>query len=226
LVNFSYAKSLLNLGGAFFLLQIGALVLLQTDNIIITHVLGPQYVTDFNIAYKLFAIFSSIFTIIISPFWTAFTDAYAKNDFIWIQKSLKKMKQTWALLSVVVILVLVFSKWIFALWMGDLANIPFSLSFALAISVIFSMWQSIHVYLLNGIGKVRVQLIVGSIMTVLNIPIAIYLGERIGLAGVVTANTIVYVVTGFFCYRQCQNIIKAHLSNDTIRNSEPVTSFS
>jgi O-antigen/teichoic acid export membrane protein len=217
LINLSYAKNLLNIGGAFFFLQIGALVLLQTDNIVITHVLGPQYVTDFNIAYKLFAVFTSVFTIIISPFWTAFTDAYAKKDFVWIQKSMRRIKEVCAVLAVIVILVLVFSKWIFAMWMGDLANIPFSLSLSLAVYVIFFMWHNAHVYLLNGIGRVKRQLIVATIMTSLNIPLAIYLGEQIGLAGIVTANTIVYAVTGFFCYRECQTIIKTSLPDTPIQ---------
>jgi len=53
-VNFKYARQLLGAGGAFFIIQIVALVLYETDNIVITQLFGPRDVTTFNIAFKLF----------------------------------------------------------------------------------------------------------------------------------------------------------------------------
>jgi hypothetical protein len=53
-VDMKSAKSLLGTGSVFFFIQIGAMILFQTDNIIITNTLGPQEVTTFNLAYKYF----------------------------------------------------------------------------------------------------------------------------------------------------------------------------
>jgi len=75
----------LSLGEIFFFIKIGGILLFQTDNIIIIRLFGPEKVTTFNIAYKLFSVIIMGFAIIMTPFWSAFTDAYAKQDFEWIK---------------------------------------------------------------------------------------------------------------------------------------------
>src|SRR5690606_8453519 len=70
-IDLSILKSILSLGGGFFIIQIGALVLFQTDNFIITKVVNPGAVTEFNIVYKLFSVVSMISFIILTPYWSA-----------------------------------------------------------------------------------------------------------------------------------------------------------
>ena len=118
-IDFRFAKSLLNTGGIFFFIQLGALILFQTDNIIITRILGPQSVTTFNVSYKLFSVLVMVFNIIVTPFWSAFTDAYAKKDFEWIKSSIKRMRQLWMVLSIVSLILFFISHWVYKLWIGD-----------------------------------------------------------------------------------------------------------
>lgn len=76
-IDFSYAKSILNIGGAFLILQLGAIVLYQTNSIIIAKTMGMEAVTEFNVAFRLFSIITMVFSIIITPYWSAFTEAYS-----------------------------------------------------------------------------------------------------------------------------------------------------
>lgn len=206
-VDFRYARSLLNTGGLFFIIQIGALILFQTDNIIITRILGPESVTTFNVSYKLFSIVIMIFSIILTPYWSAFTDAYAKQDFSWIKLNIKKMRQLWILLSILTVFLLLISKLLFRLWIGDSVLIPVTLSIMMALYVIAYMWQTLHVYLLNGVGKVRLQLILVIASSMINIPLAVFLGHRFGLAGIISANTILFTIMGIVFSIQCEKII-------------------
>lgn len=207
LVNMKFAKSLLNTGGVFFIIQIGVLVLFQTDNIVITQLFGPLQVTTFNLAYKLFSVVIMVFTIVMTPFWSAFTDAYSKNDWKWIKDVLSKMQQYWIYLSIITILLLVFSKILYRIWLGSTINIPFSLSLVMGIYVIAYCWQTIHVYLLNGINKIRLQLYLVIISSVINLPLAILLGKYIGLAGVTLANAVVFIVMGIIFSIQTNKIV-------------------
>ena len=93
---FSYARNLMSIGLVFFIIQIGAIVLFST-NIIITQIFGPKDVTVFNVTFKLFSVVTMVFSIIVVPLWSAYTDAYARNDFDWIKSTLSKMKQIWIL---------------------------------------------------------------------------------------------------------------------------------
>jgi len=207
-VDFRYVKDILNIGGAFFFIQIGALVLFQTDNIIITKVIGPQAVTEFNIAYKLFTVVTMVFTIIITPYWSAFTNANAKSDFEWMRKNINLMRKIWALLSLATVILYFLSPFLYRIWIGKQVTIDRSLSLAMALYLIVNMWQTLHVYFLNGIGKVRLQLILVTISAFANIPMAVFLGKRIGMPGIVSANTIAFIIMSVFFTIQTEMILK------------------
>jgi O-antigen/teichoic acid export membrane protein len=207
LINIKSAKGLINLGGAFFFIQLGALVLYETDNIIITRTLGPSFVTTFNIAYKYFSVLLIAFTIIITPYWSAFTDAYAKNDFAWIGRSLKKLRLIWVCTSVVALLLYFFSGLFYKLWMGNKIAVPTSLSLALAFYVIMANYTVIHAYMLNGIGKLRVQLILVIGTSFLNIPLSVILIHKVALQGTVISNIVMMAIINIFLTYQCKLII-------------------
>ena len=208
-IDFSSAKSLLNVGGAFFFIQIGALVLFQTDNIVITRTLGPQEVTTFNLAYKLFSLVVIIFGIVMTPYWSAFTDAFAKNDMAWIKQSLNKMRKLWVYASIITIALYFFSAIFYKIWLGSKIDIviPNSLSLSMAIYVIFVTWQSIYAYALNGIGKLKIQLIFVIATAIINIPLSVFLINRMGLAGTVIANIILVLIMDFVFTYQINLII-------------------
>ncbi|MGC4034412.1 MAG: MATE family efflux transporter [Chitinophagaceae bacterium] len=206
-INFSYTKSLMGLGVTFFVIQICALVLFQTDNIVITQLFSPEEVTVFNIAYKLFSVITIAFSIVITPLWSAFTEAYTNQDFGWIRTTLSKLRKFWVVLVLITTAMLIASPLLFKLWMGDKVKIPFSLSLALSFYIIVFSWQTIHVYFLNGIGKIRLQLYLVIISGLINIPIAIYLGKAIGLAGVTLSNAVLFVVMGIIFSIQVEKLI-------------------
>lgn len=187
------AKNLLNIGGAFFFIQIGALVLYETDNIVITRLLGPAAVTTFNIPFKYFSIIITIFSIVITPYWSAFTDAYARDDFDWIKQSVKKMRLLWVACTIATIGLYFFADIFYKLWVKQLVTVPIALSFSIAIYTIAQVWMVIHGYLLNGLGKLRIQLILVLLTGVLNIPLSIVLVRHMGLPGTVWANVIVTI---------------------------------
>lgn len=206
-VDFRFAKSLINTGGIFFFIQMGALILFQTDTIIITRILGPEAVTTFSVSNKLFSILIMAFSIIITPFWSAFTDAFAKKDFDWIKLNIKKMRQLWIVLSIGALGLFFISQTVFRLWIGKAVLVPISLSLGMAFYVMAYMWQTLHVYLLNGVGKVRLQLYLVIASSLANIPLAVFLGKQFGLVGIVSANTFLFTIMGIIFSIQCEKII-------------------
>lgn len=206
-IRLRYARNLIGLGFNFFIIQIAALILFQTDNIVITQIFSPREVTTFNVAFKLFSVISMAFSIIITPLWSAFTEAYTNKDVDWIKGTLSKLRKIWLVLILITIVTLIASPLIFKLWMGDKVKVPFSLSIALSVYIIVASWQNIHVYFLNGIGKIRLQLYLVIVSGIINIPMAIFLGRWIGLAGVTLANTILFAVMGIIFSIQVKKII-------------------
>jgi len=207
-IDFGSGRSLLSVGGVFFFIQMGAVVLYQTDNIVITRTLGPDEVTTFNVAYKYFSVISVIFGIIMNPYWSAFTDASAKNDWDWIKHSIRKMRVIWLYVAGVAMLLYLFSDIFYKAWLHNKVIVPNILSLTMAIYVITVAWQSIYAYSLNGIGKLRMQLIFVVTTAILNIPLSVFLIRRVGISGTVIANIIlVFIMNIVFTY-QVNQIVK------------------
>ena len=92
-INFKHTRVLLSLGIKFFVSSVASIILFSTSNIIIAQVLSPNEVTEYNIAYKYFSVSLMAITIFLSPIWSAVTDAYVKNDFVWLRSTLKKFNK-------------------------------------------------------------------------------------------------------------------------------------
>lgn len=183
-VRFNYVKKILGLGLKFFFLQIITIVLYQTSNIIIAQNIGQLSVTDYNIAYKYIGLVYMVFIIIVTPYWSASTDAYARGDIEWIKKSVKKLNFIWCLLAILGVCMLILSKFIYLLWLGKSVSANyFTLSIALIYFLLLSRY-SIYGYILNGMGKIYIQMIITSVVAVIFIPATIYLAKNYGINGV------------------------------------------
>ena len=159
-VKFSYAKRLLNLGIIFFIIQVAGIVQYQTANIIIAQNFTTADVTSYNIVYKYFGVLNMVFAIFVTPFWSASTEAYLKNDLKWIKKGIKKYNQLNILLIIVGGIMLLFSHTIYNLWLGKgKVNISFYLSLWGFLYFSMTMFVSKYVFFLNGINALRIQFI-------------------------------------------------------------------
>jgi O-antigen/teichoic acid export membrane protein len=191
LVRMKYLKDLLGVGIKFFFIQVGGLLIFTTSNLIISNVLGPSDVTTYNIVYKYFYTIIFLYSIIITPMWSAATEAYVKGDLIWITHTLKKMLMTAIYLVGIVVLMILFSGIIYKLWIGDKIDIPFSLSFVTGIYMCILLFSTCFSTFIFGIGKLRLQLINTLISGVLFIPLAYYMSNVYGVMGVILALCIV-----------------------------------
>ena len=217
-INFRYTKDILNSGTIFFILQLGAILLFQTDNIIISKVIGPSEVTNFNVSYRLFSVVTMIFTILITPYWSAFTEAYAKNDFIWMRKEVKKIRKIWVLSSFIFVPFLyLVSDFLFKIWVGKSVNISHGLSFSMSLYVIGHTCLFLNCYFLNGVGKIKLQFYLYIFSTLINIPLGVFLGKSYGLIGVVFSNIIIFVYMNVFLWIQANYILKGITANSRFK---------
>lgn len=198
LINFRYAKDIMSLGAKFFVIQIAVVVIYQTTNIIIAQVSGPKDVTIYNIAFKYFSIVTMVFSIIMTPFWSAFTEAKMLNDYTWMKKAYNKLIKIVLSLVLFTIFMLAISNFVFKLWVGNLVTVSFSMSLVVALFVMVCLWNMLFSQLLNGMGKIKLQLYISLIGTTVNIPLALYLGHKYGVNGVVISSIILNLISAVY----------------------------
>lgn len=207
-IRFKYAKEIFGLGAKFFIIQIAAIIIYQTSNIIITQISGPDAVTVYNIAFRYFGVISMMFAIIITPFWSAFTDAYYKEDWTWMNNILKRLKQIWLILSIIAMAMILTSNYAYKLWIGSVVVVPISISIVMGLYVVINTWNGIYSQLLNGMGKIKLQFFSAIISSLLNIPLALILGRNFGIAGVVCSAIILSIFNAILMPIQLKTLLK------------------
>ena len=168
------AISLFKMGIKFFVLQISGVVLFMTTNILISRYYTPEMVTPYQIAYRYFSVVQLLFFIICVPYWSATTDAYSKRDFAWIKAAGRSLDRIIMCIMLVAIIMIVASKWVYQVWIGDASIVSLEMTIMVAVYVMILTLSMRYSYILNGFGTLKLQLITTVIAAVCYIPLAIF----------------------------------------------------
>lgn len=200
-------KDVLSLGGRFFVIYICMILIFQIVNIVISRELGPEYVTEYDIANKYFNMLYMVMLIILTPFWSAFTDAYTKKELDWMVNIMRKLEITWLTGCVIGCAMLIFSPVFYRIWVGNRVCVSFMLSCSMYISVCCQMLCAVYMYMINGIGAIRLQLVIYIILAVIAWPIFLLSCRLFGLPGVVIMPALAYSVQAIFGKIQLNKIL-------------------
>ena len=205
----SISKQIVGKGLGFFAIQItSCLIIFGASNLFITQFCGPAEVTTYNIAYKFFYLLATAYTIVISPMWNAYTDAYVKGDMKWIDKTFRHALNFWGLSLLAGGLMLICSNMFYYLWVGKSVNVPFTVSLSVFAYISFFNLNNCVTYLINGLNKIRIQIITSIIMTIIYIAAVFSIGKNLGIEGIVGLMAISYAIMSAIHLYQCRLIIK------------------
>jgi O-antigen/teichoic acid export membrane protein len=129
-------------------------------------------VTPYQITYRYFSILLVIFTVVCMPFWNATTDAYQRNDMEWIRNATRKLRLMTIGFLVCLGLMILLSDTIYAVWIDRQTIIDIKMSIVMAVYIFILIYSMRYSYFINGIGKLRLQLIFTTAAAVLFIPLA------------------------------------------------------
>jgi len=188
----TYLNDIFGLGINFFVIQFSGILLFSTDNLIITQLFDPSSVVPYGISFKYFSIIHMLMVIIVTPYWSSITEANAVSDYEWIKKSMRNLTKISYIFIFGIIVLLFLAPNFYELWIGNKVVIPFELSLCMAIYFSIIIISQPYTYYLNGVGKVKLQMLSLSITALLNIPIS-YLFSivfNLNTAGVIIATSV------------------------------------
>lgn len=182
-----HVRPLLTVGLQFFTIQLAVLVIFTTDKMLITQLFGPQYVTQYEVVFKLFSVISFLHGLISAPLWSAYTDAYHREDFAWIRRMLRKQLIIFAGIVVAICLIALLAQPIIGMWIGHDLAISSQLIVVMALFVLISTWNNVYAMFVNGIGKIKLQLYTAIVAMFVNIPLSIFFAKytELGMSGIV-----------------------------------------
>ncbi len=195
-VDWRLTRDLTDLGFRFFLIQVAAIVLYQTNRLIIAHLFGPAEVTPYFIALQYVSVVILVFSIFNMPVWSAATDAFVREDYKWLRKTERFML---LLLggSVLGTLILYFiAPVLIPIWINKQTIVPQSLVLVLSLFAVAKIYSTIYTTLMNGIGKIKLSTYTALTNILLYIPVAIFLARIFGIQGIVYGLILSNVLTG------------------------------
>lgn len=185
----SKVNNLLNLGIKFFFIQISAMVIFTTDNVIISNLFNPNAVTPYNITFKVFNLLIILHTIFITPLWSSITKAQEEKNYLWIQKIFKILISTQVFIIIGSFFILLNFNNILTIWLGrsSFKGTSTVLTLCFSMYAIIATWSNGLSYFMNGLGIMNIQIFVAIIQGLINIPLSIFFARNLdlGIAGVI-----------------------------------------
>ncbi len=193
-IDLGSTKELLSSGSAFFLIQLSAVVVFSSDNIIVSHYLGPAEVTPYSVTWRVAGVAAILQSLIFPALWPAYAEAYARQDVQWIRQTFATtMKGIVALNLLCAAALVLLGRGLIHLWAGSAAVPGFSLLCAMAVWIVVNGFMSVESCLLAALNRTRGQAILSICAALANIAISVVLVHRIGALGVIGGTILSYL---------------------------------
>jgi O-antigen/teichoic acid export membrane protein len=195
LIDRSTSKDLFNSGSSFFFIQMAALVVFSSDNIVVSHYLGAAEVTPYSVTWRLVGLAAVLQSLIFPALWPAYAEAYAKRDYGWIRRTFTlTMKGTVVLNLCCVAALVVFGRTLIRAWAGPAAVPTFTLLLAMGVWALISGFMSVESCLLAALNRTREQAFLSIVAAIVNIALSIALVRHIGSVGVIGGTILSYLL--------------------------------
>ena len=184
------------LGGYFFFVQILYMLIMSTNEYLISYMTSSRDVVHYRIYFQLFTLGSTIFALALTPIWSAITKAIAERDVGWINQLYSKLIKGAFLVAITEFCIIPFLQIAFDLWLGE-ATIQVNYLHAIAFAIFGALmiFNAVLSNIANGIGKLGTQLIIFLSGAIFKIPIAILIVNMTGSwIGVIWATNIILFV--------------------------------
>lgn len=201
-------KTLLGFSSILFVMQICGIIILQTDQIVIGAFSTIDSITYYAAAFSIYLLVRSIPELLLPSIFPAASELAARQDMNALKTMfIKGSKYATAAFLSVVIPAMMLSKSILTAWMGFEYAPMYLVLWILLIGLFFNINHLVSLQILQGMGKIRVAMVLHVVWAISNLALSIILVQRIGLIGVALGTTLPLIPLEFFYMRISLKII-------------------
>ncbi len=201
-------------GSAFMGYSIAQILVMQSDQIMIARLLGPDAVADYAVVQRIFIQIQVVASLVLAAQLGAYGEALTRSDDVWIKRQLLWTLGGTALISSVGSgLIALFITPILQLWIGGQIEPNPLLVDAMAAYIVITSIANVFTYFFLALGQFQRVMIPLAAMIFINIPLSLFLIGKVGNAGAIIATSCSYVITmlipGAFAARAVLNRLPA-----------------
>jgi O-antigen/teichoic acid export membrane protein len=174
----AHTRAVLSLGVMFFLCQILYMSIAGTNEFFISRLFGPANVVEYQIYYKLTSLAAAVFSLALTPVWSAVTKAAREDNYAWLNRLYGLMKKSGAAVMGLELLLVPIMQTIVNIWLGDEAiAIRTGTALIFAVSGGLLIYQSVLSTVVCGLGRMKLQAVCYAAAAVLKFAVII-IGSR------------------------------------------------
>ncbi len=189
------ARRMVQSGSEFFVLQLASLVVFNSDNLVVTHYLGPVQVASYSVAWRLVGYAMVAQTLMAPSLWPAFSEAFSRGDLAWIRRTFART--LWLTMGLAVAFCTFFAlggRTLIALWASRSAVPSEQLLLLMCAWTLICTFMNNTSMVLVSKGETRLQAYLSLLAAALNLALSIFWVQRIGASGVILGTVVSYVL--------------------------------
>ena len=171
----------------YFLMQLAAVVVMGTDNIVIGVFLGVRQVAAYAVAFQLWAVMLAVLWSgidVLLPFVARWSARGGADDEALRQAFVRSTKYAFAGSVLAAIVLVAWGRWLIARWVGPALAVPAPLLAVFAFMLLTASPIHTAALVLAGMGRHRAPAIGGAVEAALNLALSLALVRPLGLLGV------------------------------------------
>lgn len=174
----SYIKKVMSIGSVFFVCQILYMLIINTNDFLITNLFGPQFTTEYSFYYRLSSLISMVISLAMTPIWSVVTKAMAEKKYDWLNKLYKLCKLIGLGTIVIQFLFVPIEQFVMDIWLRENS---IAVDYMTAIS--FACFGSVFIYstilstFVCGMARMKLQTVSYAIGVVVKFAIVFILAE-------------------------------------------------
>ncbi|MBO4972966.1 MAG: oligosaccharide flippase family protein [Clostridia bacterium] len=194
-VDKQHIHGVMGVGSVFFACQIMYMLMMNTNEVIISNLFSPEYTTDYTFYFKITSLISTVLTLAMTPIWSVVTKAIAEKNYAWTKKLYGFLKLIGLGAVVLEFLLIPFLQTIMDIWLGD-NSIAVNYGTALA----FACFSSVFIYtgilstVVCGMARMRIQTISYSVAMVVRFILIFIFAQHGGNWDVVVWSTVLVLL--------------------------------
>lgn len=177
-------KELVSVGGAFWIVQLGSLLIFQSNIFIANLILGNAAAATFGLHFQLVAYLTAALTLLVGPYWSALSEAWHRRDFDWFRKIVSSLHWlTFAVAGTYSLLLIFFGDNVLQFWAKGAVKWDAALMWLLCANLVVQSVVGVSATALGALGIARETAVVVTLHAVLHVVLTVVLTRLHGLHG-------------------------------------------
>jgi len=124
-----------------------------------------------------------------------------------MRKAKDMLEKIWICEVIAMILMVIIAPRFYKVWIGESVQVGTKVSIWMSVYIIVQSLCTIYMHLINGVGTIRIQLVVYLIFALISWPLMMFSCRTFGLVGVLISPTLVYIVQSILGKIQMEKLL-------------------